>query len=504
MAIPKVLGTETEYGHGLHHPGVNIVQDQFALAPKIVEFVAQTCQGVFVCWDYFYERGLFDLFTLQKSCDEHERPPPSPAYRFIGSLEQDVILPNGARVYTDHGHPEYSTPECLTVRELVAQEKAGERCLESARKKIMALYKESSNDELELLIYKNNNDYYGHSFGAHENYLVDRNARKMEEVMHELVPHLVTRILYCGAGDIKDEQNSSRRHYELSQRAEFFTQLSGIGTMQHRPIFNTRDEPHADETKFIRLHVIPGDANMSEYCIFLKNGTTAIILQMCEDKLIELDSIMLDNPITAFHEISKDIRMEKTYTLKNGKKFSAINIQEYYLEKAQKYAADCGTQEQNEVVREWAWVLDKLRNDPHSLNKHIDWIIKYDVVTRFMESKNISWNNDVVRSFSMRYHDIRDEGIYNRLCAQNAVVRIISDDDIANAITHPPETTRAFFRANAVKKFGKNIKSVNWESVVGCGGEEIKLNPLSGTKQLIGKKLESAQSFEQLKKEVFQ
>lgn len=495
MAVPKVMGTETEYGHRVHSKKEDIKQDPFATASLIVSYVGNVCNGNLVVWDPCYEQGNFDLFTQTYFTDWEDAPRRNPSAAFLDSVRNDVLLQNGARVYNDHGHPEYSTPECLSIRELVAQEKAGERCLEAARRTMMKLHNACSNEKVELLIWKRNNDYKGHSFGAHENYLVDRTARDMRDVMNEIVPHFITRILYCGSGDVKGEGYD--RHFEISSRAECFTQVSHIGTMGQRPIFNTRDEPHAEPEKYLRLHVICGDANMSELSIFLRNGTTALILQMIEDKYID-SKIDFRDPVHAFHEISKDLTLKKTYDMTDGRKMTALNVQEHYFSFAKKYAENCG-EEQKELVSKWEFSLDGLKNDWRTLDRHIDWIIQNRLLTSFMESRKVSINNDKVRNLAMHYGEIGPKGGYNQLCAKNLVERILTEDEIKQAMISPPENTRAYFRANAVKKFRQDIMTVNWEGITSKDGEMI-FNPLNGTKELVGKKLSSANSIEELRR----
>ena len=512
MAIPKIIGTETEYGTRLHLPKKDVYQYPERVSDLIIKYAAEVMHGQGVCWESDYESGMNDFFseTTPSDPDYCERPPrrenpheENPVRRFFSGVEKrnwfyDVFLPNGARAYPDHGHPEYSTPECRTVRALIAQEKAGERIFEAARKKIMdAHHMAAQDDTLELIIYKMNNDYKGHSFGAHENYLVDRTARSVVEIMHEILPHFISRIIYCGAGDVKGTQ---KLHYELSQRAIFFETLSSIHTTHNRPIFNTRDEPHADPEKYIRLHVICGDANMSEYSIFLKMGTTSIILQMIEDQKLDHTQVYPHDPVEVFHTISQDLSLNKTHALENGKRMTAINIQEYYWEHAQKYVEAGGTTEQQEIIKEWAFVLDALQKDPkETLWRHLDWVTKYRMLLNHMNNnKELSWNDPRLQSFVMRYHETRPEGSYNRLRAKNGVIRVVSEEDIQHAMHNPPEDTRAYFRANAMKKFSHAIDSVNWEGVVGKNGKELLFNPHKGTKAEVDKTLQQATTFDEL------
>ncbi len=513
MAIPKIMGTETEYGTRLHMPGTDTAQYPERISELVIQYAADAMGGKGVCWETDFEGGMADFFSEQNPCEQSDRrrrrnyAEESPVRKFLSSVERrnwhyDVFLPNGARAYPDHAHPEYSTPECRTVRALVAQEKAGERIFEAARKKMMEAYRAIGQENgLELIIYKMNNDYKGHSFGAHENYLLDRTARSILEVMYEVLPHFISRIIYCGSGDVK---GSRKLHYEISQRAVFFENVSGIQTTHDRPIFNTRDEPHADPSKYIRLHVICGDANMSEYSIFLKMGTTGIVLQMIEDKKIDPSVVFPKDPVGTFHAISQDLSLDKKYVLENGKKITAINMQEYYLEHAQKYVEVCGTPEQQEVVKEWAFVLDALKKDPkETLWRHIDWVTKYRMLLNHMSNnKNLSWNDPRLQSFVMRYHETRPEGMYNRLRAKKGVICVVQEEDILRALCTPPEDTRAYFRAEVMKKFGHAIDSVNWEGVIGRNGNELLFNPEKGTKEDVGEALQKATTFDEVYKSI--
>ncbi|MBI4147931.1 proteasome accessory factor PafA2 family protein [Candidatus Woesearchaeota archaeon] len=512
MAIPKIMGTETEYGLQLFHPREAPFHYPSELASIVVDYVAKTAGGQFVQWAYEFEnqQDLLRDFAGVTNSHAHrplrELPPvrrPWPSDDFISAVRQDhrrdVLLPNGARAYPDHAHPEYSTPECMTVHELIAQEKAGERIMELARKEMMRVYKEAfvdCADDLELLLYKMNVDSFGNSFGAHENYFVDRKAQSPLQLMHELVPHLVTRIIYCGSGDIKGD------HFEISQRACHFSELHGLQTTHDRPVFNTRDEPHADAEKYIRLHVICGDANMSEVSLLMKMGFTRLVLELIEDRVLDVNKVALQDPVSAFHEISQDLELSCLYRMADDRQLTAINIQELYLDAAQKHFGSDGTDEQKMYVREWERALDLLKNDRGKLTRDVDWLLKYDLLDKYRARHHCPWDAQPMRLLALRYHDIQESGNYNRLVSKGVPRRVVTEEDIQRAMMSPPEDTRAYARAGIAKRFPHAIRCVNWEGVVGMNGESLLFNPQNGTKKQVGATLDSATSFSQLVKEV--
>src|SRR6185436_8299808 len=301
MAIPKVIGTETEYGISA------VASSEFN--PVISSsLLISTYAGALrrIRWDYEQESPLrdargFEPVQLREPSEED-----------LGLA--NVILPNGARYYVDHAHPEYSTPECVTPRHLVTHDKAGERVLERSLDEV----RRTMPGGQQLAIYKNNSDGKGNSYGTHENYLVDRQV-PFANLVAGLTPFFVTRQIFCGAGKLGGEaswDDRSRDRYQVTQRADFFEAEVGLETTLKRPIINTRDEPHADPEKYRRLHVIVGDANLCEVSTFLKTGTTALILKMIEDDL--LPDLTLDGPVGSLHEISWDISCRRTVRLKDG------------------------------------------------------------------------------------------------------------------------------------------------------------------------------------------
>ena len=290
MAIPKVIGTETEYGiAAVGQPDFNPVLSSSMLISSYAGSLRR------IRWDYEDESPLrdargFEPVTGRELSDED-----------LGLA--NVILPNGARYYVDHAHPEYSTPECLSPRSLVIHDKAGERILERSLAVVAAELPSSP----ALAIYKNNSDGKGNSYGTHENYLVDR-ATPFGDIVRDLTPFFVSRQIFTGAGKLGLEAQWDERGkhvFQLTQRADFFETEVGLETTLKRPIINTRDEPHADPERYRRLHVIVGDANLCEVALFLKLGATSIVLKMIEDAF--LPDFSLVNPVAAIHDVSRDV-----------------------------------------------------------------------------------------------------------------------------------------------------------------------------------------------------
>ena len=366
----------------------------------------------------------------------------------------NVFLENGARFYQDTGcHPEYATPECASPRDLVLYDRAGERILED-----LQAYAESKVREDgvagTLSIFKNNTDFVGNSYGCHENYLVDRDV-DFYYLAEKLIPFLVTRQIYAGAGKVFAHQDGV--HYCISQRAQHIYQKISGTTTNDRSIINTRDEPHADREKYRRLHVIVGDSNMSEYTNFLKVGTAAVVLQMIEDNFIKKD-LTLRNPVKSIKDISYDVTCKKRVRLDNGKEYSPIEIQREYLELAQDYQERYGVDDQlKDVIQKWAYVLEHLEKDPYTLSREIDWVIKRRMIEEYLERRNLRWTSPRVYMMDLQFHDIRrDKGLFYLLERTGRVDRILNDEEIEHAKEHPPSDTRAKLRGDFIKLARKN------------------------------------------------
>ena len=367
---------------------------------------------------------------------------------------------NGARFYVDHAHPEYSCPEVTNIRDLVIHEKAGERIVEMARREADALLPEG----MQMLIHKNNSDRKGNSYGAHENYLMDRRT-SFKQIVENLMPFFVTRQVYTGAGKVGSENRGQPCTYQLSQRADFFETEVALDTMVKRPIINTRDEPHADREKYRRLHVIVGDANLSEYTIYLRSGATALVLSMIEDGAIK-KNLSLRDPVRSIRETSHDSTCKKELQLDNGKRLTAVQIQAEYLDMAQKYLAGREVDPLTaDVMQKWEHVIDCLGRDPMELDSQVDWVMKKALIEGFMDRKKLDWDAAQVQMMDLQYHDSRPEkGLYYILERQGKAERIVTNDEITAAILEPPEDTRAYFRGECLKRYGAAVFGVNWDS----------------------------------------
>jgi proteasome accessory factor A len=432
-----------------------------------------------ILWDYDQENPLADARGFQVDGEKY-----TPNQQ--ENIARNKTLVNGARYYVDHAHPEYSCPEVTNARELVIHEKAGERILEISRREASALLPAGS----QMLIYKNNSDRKGNSYGCHENYLVDRRT-SFKQIVEHLMPFFVSRQIFAGAGKVGSENRTQPCDYQISQRADFFETEVALDTMVKRPIINTRDEPHADREKYRRLHVIVGDSNMSETTIYLRNGITALVLSMIEDGAIDRD-LTLRDPVRAIKEVSHDPTCTRVLEFQNGKRRTAVQLQLEYLEMAQRYAATRKLGgEVEDLLARWERVLGALQRDPRELSREIDWVIKLHLIEGFMERKGVDWSSPQVQMLDLQYHDLRPQkGLYYLLERQGQVERIAKDEEITAAITHPPEDTRAYFRGECLRRYGNEVFGVNWDSIsFGIGDEPIKrvlmVEPLKGSRAFV-------------------
>jgi len=375
----------------------------------------------------------------------------------------NVFLANGSRLYLDVGsHPEYATPECDRVSEVVTHDKAGEWVLQDlVRGAEERLHEEGIKGEIYL--FKNNTDSAGNSYGCHENYLTHRDD-DLSRHAEVLIPFLVSRQIYAGAGKILNTAKGPI--YCLSQRAEHIWEGVSSATTRSRPIINTRDEPHADAELYRRLHVIVGDSNMSEYATFLKIGATSILLTLLEDKGQILRDLTLENPIRAIREISQDITLQTRVRLANGRDVSALEIQTEYLEKALKYRDLKGfSPDEDRALDMWAETIDQLWKDPMALVDRCDWVAKRHLIEQYRTTRGLELSNPKLAMIDLLYHDVdRSRGLYYRLQHAGQMQRTTTDADIATAQVSPPETTRARLRGAFVKRAKERRRdyTVDW------------------------------------------
>ena len=466
MSVP-LLGLETEYG---------IVREDLENSDPVEESMKllQACErkSVFCKWAYSQENSHLDMrgFRVTSLAQDEEEDAfcaedRKRSYSYL-DMKCDRVLTNGARFYNDHTHPEYSTPECNSVLSLVAHDVAGER--------IVAECVAIRNRELggnSLQVFKNNTDYSGHSYGTHDNYLIPRET-PFEDVVNGLAPFLVTRQLYAGAGKVGSENADDFQGLQLAQRSDFIETLLSIETMTKRPLINTRDEPHAVSSRYRRLHLILGDANMSAYATALKVGSTVLVLNLIAsgEKLADLE---LADPVADVLRVSLD----RTTALqrKTGGTITALEIQEAYVEAAEKAFAG-KNREWDWILAEWKRTLDELRHSPEKLSDRIDWAIKEKLFTEFMQSEGIGWEDPWLKSLDLEYHNLDPErGLYLGLQQEGAVHSLLNEKEIARAMESPPDGTRAKIRGQAVAQDAENIKSIHWTGVEFASGELLDL-----------------------------
>ena len=472
MAIPKVMGTEIEFGIAVQN---DRDFDPISSCVLLVNAYRED-RLADILWDYDQENPLADARGFQVDGEKY-----TPNQQ--ENIARNKTLENGARYYVDHAHPEYSCPEVTNPRELVVHEKAGERIVEISRREATQLLPAGT----QLLVHKNNSDHKGNSYGSHENYLMDRRT-SFKQIVEHLMPFFVTRQIYAGAGKVGSENRAHPCRYQLSQRADFFEVEVALDTMVKRPIINTRDEPHADREKYRRLHVIVGDSNMSEYTIWLRQGVTALVLAMIEDGAITKD-LALRDPVRAIKEVSHDISLRRSIELSAGKKLTAIQLQREYHDLARKYQATHELPSWGpEILDHWLATLDALERDPLELADRIDWVAKRAMIDAFLERKSLDWESPQAQMLDLQFHDVRPEkGLAYLLERQGKLRRLVTDEEIVRAITEPPEDTRAYFRGQCLKRYGDAVFGVNWDSIsFGIGDEPIKrvmmAEPLKGSK----------------------
>jgi Pup amidohydrolase len=482
MAIPKVMGIETEYG--ISAPGTPEFNPVLSSSLLINTFAGALRK---IRWDYEQESPLRDARGFEPVQVRE------PSEEDLGLA--NVILPNGARYYVDHAHPEYSTPECSAARHLVVHDKAGERILERSLQELRQIMPPGQR----MAIYKNNTDGKGNSYGCHENYLVDRST-PFARIVRDLTPFFVTRQVFTGAGKVGTEGARSQERavgYQLSQRADFFEAEVGLETTLKRPIINTRDEPHADPEKYRRLHCIIGDANMSEPATYLKVGTTAIVLKMIEDEY--LPDLSLESPVEALHDVSWDITCRAHVRAADGRRMTPVEVQWEYLDHAKKYVEERdATAENADLVQRWEAVLVGLEEDPLSLSTELDWVAKYRLLEAYRERDGLEWNDPKLRLIDLQYHDVRrDKGLYYKLADSGKMERLVDDDEIERAVLEPPEDTRAYFRGRCIERYQGAIVAASWDSMIFDTGRDIlqrvpMREPLRGTRAHVEGLLEEA------------
>jgi Pup amidohydrolase len=479
VATTKVCGIETEYG--IQSPGPE--QNPIAASSILVNAYAADIEQK-IGWDFEDEtpgndaRGFAREGSLAPMVETHLA---------------NTVLTNGARFYVDHAHPEYSTPECLTPLECLVYDKAGEEVLRRSMLAAAARLPEVAPP----IVYKNNSDGKGNSYGCHENYMMDR-AIPFSRVIDGVVPHFVSRTIFTGSGKVGVETpalDADTVHFQISQRAEFFEEIVGLETTLKRPIVNTRDEPHADPKRFRRLHVIVGDANLSEIAILLKLGTTAIVLAMVEDDAGPVRDLSLADPVRALHRVSADLSLAHPLDLSDGSTATALEMQWEIFGAARKYAEEHGLGalgDQGEVgalvMAHWETVLEGLESDPASLSDSLDWVAKQQLLLAYQDRHACGWADPRLAALALQYHDLRpDRSIYQRL----GLRRLVTGAEVEHAVAEPPLGTRAWFRGKCLARWPDAVVTANWDSLVfDIGTDPLRrvpmMDPLKGTAEHTG------------------
>ncbi len=445
-------------------------------------------------WDFEEENPLRDArgFDVGAGFSDHDAGEPDDELGLA-----NVILTNGARLYVDHAHPEYSTPECTNPRDVVLWDKAGERVMELAAERALAV---PGTGRLQL--YKNNTDNKGASYGTHENYLMPRQT-PFGDIVRHLTPFFVSRQVVTGAGRVGIGQDGREDGFQISQRADFFEVEVGLETTLKRPIINTRDEPHADPDLYRRLHVIIGDANLSEVSTYLKVGTTALVLAMIEDRWLTSNGIDLsvDAPVASLRAVSHDPSLRHQLTLRDGRRLTAVQLQMEYLEQARKHVEDRlgadADPQTLDVLDRWESVLRRLECDPASLSGELDWVAKLQLLEGYRDREGLDWSASKLHLVDLQYSDVRrDKGLYNRLVARGSMTTLLTEEQVQQAVLEPPPDTRAYFRGRCLEKFPTQVAAASWDSVIfDVGRASLQrvptLEPLRGTKAHVGELLDS-------------
>jgi len=492
MAVSKILGIETEYGimqRGVEEPNPISASSLLINAYLSTLDTRAGGPGASVGWDFEDEqpgvdaRGLAAVSALAPEVETHL---------------VNAVLTNGSRFYVDHAHPELSTPECADPRTAVVFDRAGELILQRAMAAARTLLPEGQ----ELVVYKNNSDRKGNSYGCHENYLMDRLVPFGRIVTHA-TSHFITRQIFTGAGKVGSEATQGptpRVPFQITQRADFFEEEVGLETTLKRPIINTRDEPHADALKYRRLHVIIGDANLSEVATFLKLGTTAVVLAMVEDDWLDRE-FTFASPLRALRTVSRDLTLSAPLELTDGTTATALEVQWELLGAARKYADDRGLESLGAdpgvgaaVLDRWEAVLGALETDPAQLAGTLDWVAKYRLINGYRERHDLTWDDPRLAAMDLQYHDLRPErGLARRV----GLERLTTDEEVHLAVTEPPEDTRAYFRGRCLAKWGDQIVAANWDSLVFDVGQDPlrrvpMMEPSRGTRSHVGNLIDTS------------
>ncbi len=493
--MQRIIGIEVEYGiSSPTEASANpiLTSTQAVLAYAAAEGVPRAKR---TRWDYEVESPLRDA----RGFDLGRLSGPAPVIDADEVGAANMILTNGARLYVDHAHPEYSAPEVTDPLDAVIWDKAGERVMEAA-----ARHASSVPGAPRLQLYKNNVDGKGASYGTHENYLMSRDT-PFNSIIVGLSPFFASRQVICGSGRVGIGQSGDEAGFQLSQRSDYIEVEVGLETTLKRGIINTRDEPHADADKYRRLHVIIGDANLAEMSTYLKVGTTALVLDLIEAG-VDLSDLQLARPVTAVHTISHDPTLRATVALADGRELTGLALQRIYLDRVSKFVERNQNDDPRvaDIIEQWAMVLDLLERDPMECANILDWPAKLRLLEGIRSREGLGWAAPKLHLVDLQYSDVRlEKGLYNLLVSRGSMKRLVSEQEVLAAMTNPPLDTRAYFRGECLRRFGADIAAASWDSVIfDLGGDSLvripTLEPLRGSKAHVGKLLDSVETAAEL------
>ena len=501
--VRRPIGLETEFG-------VLRPDDPYAnpvvLSSQMVEAYCTAADVPAVRWDYEGEDPLADLrggriqrsaahpsqLTDDPTCPapSGDAPPPAPwgSRARPGAAEAALprattaVLVNGARLYVDHAHPEYSSPEVLTPHDAVIWDRAGEVV---ARRAMTALSDGGSGAgaagaPVEVVLYKNNVDGKGAAYGSHENYLVRREL-PFEELAAVLTPFLITRPVLVGAGRVGIGQRSERPGFQISQRADYVESEIGLQTTFNRPIINTRDEPHADDARWRRLHVINGDANRFDVPIYLKVATTDLLVWLLEQAHAEGSGVLKDtmsdlgrlaiigDPVEEHWAVSHDPTLSYELTTQGGA-MSALAIQRAYLEIITPVVKRTGEREAQRALLLWGQILDALEqwcsDGSGPAAQLVEWVAKYELCEGMRRRSGTGWDDPRLAALDIQWADLRPgRSVVDKLDAAGRIHRLVTEAEVQRAADVAPEGTRATIRGTAINRYPQ-IVSASWTCLV--------------------------------------
>jgi proteasome accessory factor A len=470
MSVHRVMGVETEYGvFAPHRPDADTAQLSRTVLDAYAATLAEAGTAEPVRWDYSGE-----------SADTGGDLNPSWVARLTEQEQvfyrgNSLVLTNGARLYVDHGHPEHAGPEVTTPLDVVAYDAAGDAMMARAVARIAQRNPDfPTGSGHQVLVYKNNVDGKGSAYGTHENYLVERRV-PFDDLTEALLPFLVSRVVLCGAGRVGIGARSEHPGFQCSQRADYVETEVGLQTTERRPIVNTRDEPHADPSRWRRLHVIAGDATSAQGSTLLKTGTTALLLWVLERIGLagQWAALRLADPVAAVRTISRDPSLRAVVPLADGRRLRALDIQRAYLDVVDRELArnndfrdDADAAQTALVTGLWAQTLDRLDSDLWSAADTVEWVARHLVLRGLRERAGVGWDDPRLAAADLQWSDVRPRGIAATMTAQGRLRRFVDEHRVADAETNPPTQTRAWLRGESIRRLRGRVFAASWQSLV--------------------------------------